>query len=233
MTKPPRKKPSARALALQQFLRSVGDRAMDAHRRSDVPYTTIASFLGGKTQKMDHDTEVLIAKAYGLDVEEVFGGAAPEIRQPQPRASEAVLVGKDHFWPVPVYDIRAAAGAGALVEDGEPAAYQMFRDQFLQRVTRAPISSLSVIYVSGDSMWDTLHEGDTILVDRSETRVVKDGIYVLRLEDGLLVKRCSRRLADGSVMITSDNPKYPPQSVENPRDLDVIGRVIWIGRALG
>lgn len=235
MTKPPKKKPSARAQALQQFLRSVGDRAADLQRKTDIPYTTIHSFLIGKTQKMDRDTEIAISRAYGLDIEEVFGGAvvSREITQAQPRASESVLVGKDHFWPVPVYDIRAAAGAGALVEDGDPTTYQMFRDQFLQRVTRAPITALSVIYVSGDSMWDTLHEGDTILVDRSETRVVKDGIYVLRLEDGLLVKRCSRRLADGSVMITSDNPKYPPQTVENPRDLDVIGRVIWIGRALG
>lgn len=206
---------------------------MDAHRRSGVPYTTIHSFLIGKTQKMEPETEDKIASAYGLAVAEVFGGLV-STAQPQRAASpEPVLIGKDNFWPVGVYDIRAAAGAGALVEDGDPTTYQMFRDQFLQRVTRAPLSALSVIYVSGDSMWDTLHEGDTILVDRSERRVVKDGIYVLRLDDGLLVKRCSRRLSGGGILVTSDNPRYPQQIVDDPRDLDVIGRVIWIGRALG
>lgn len=222
-----------RAKSLQRFLTSQGDNVAEAARKSGVKYSTLHSFLTGHTQEMTRSIEDRIAKAYGYDADELFGGTLPEPRVAPTDKPDAVLVGKDHFWPVPVYDVRAAAGAGALIEDGDPTTYQMFRDQFLQRVTRAPLSSLSVIFVSGDSMWDTLHEGDTILVDRSERRIVKDGIYVLRLDDGLLVKRCSRKLPGTSVIVSSDNAKYPTQTVDDHHELDVIGRVVWIGRALG
>ena len=224
---------SKRAKALSQYMISIGDKTADVARRSGVKYTTIHSFLSGHTSEMTRSIEDKIAEAYSLSADELFGGKLPEPAPQAREAADAVRIGKDNFWPVPVYDVRAAAGAGAFVEDGDPTTYQMFRDQFLQRVSRAPLSALSVIYVSGDSMWDTLHEGDTILVDRSERRVVKDGIYVLRLDDGLLVKRCSRKLPGVGVIVSSDNPKYPQQMVDNHGDLDVIGRVIWIGRALG
>ena len=35
------------------------------------------------------------------------------------------------------------------------------------------------------------------------------------------------------VIVTSDNPKYPQQLIDDHSELDVIGRVIWIGRSLG
>lgn len=206
---------------------------MDAHRRSEVPYTTIHSFLIGKTQKMESENEERIAEAYGRTVDEIFGGKGVPAVPARSAGPDPVLIGKDNFWPVGVYDVRAAAGAGAFVEDGSPTTYQLFRDQFLRRITPAPLSALSVIFVTGDSMWDTLHEGDTILVDRTERSVSKDGIYVLRVDHGLIVKRCSYRLPGGGVIVSSDNAKYPTQVVENPEDLDVLGRVVWIGRALG
>lgn len=232
MSPTPKKKPSPRARSLQQFLASIGDRPMDAHRRSDVPYTTIHSFLIGKTQKMEPQTEQSIADSYARTVEEIFGGKLVE-PVPKPKdPGDVVRIGKDHFWPVPAYDVRAAAGVGAFVDDGEPQTYQLFRDQFLQRITASPLSALSVIYVTGDSMWDTLHAGDMVLVDRSEQAVAKDGIYVLRVDHGLIVKRCSFRLPKGGIIVSSDNPKYPQQIIDDPRDLDVLGRVIWISRAI-
>lgn len=158
----------------------------------------------------------------------VYRGGAAEFPSDAPWR-----VGNQTYLPVPVYDIRASAGAGALVEDGEPTAHQIFREQFIHRITKAHLTDLSVIQVSGDSMWETLHDGDTVLVDRSVTRIVKDGIYILRLEDELLVKRCARDLEDKSVLIISDNPRYPVQRVKRPDQLTVLGRVIWIGRALG
>lgn len=224
---------SKRAKALALYMASVGDKTADVSRRTGVKYTTIHSFLTGHTSEMTRSIEDKIAEAYSLTADELFGGKLPDPVPQARESSEAIRIGKDNFWPVPVYDVRAAAGAGAFVEDGEPSTYQLFRDQFLQRVSRSSLASLSVIYVSGDSMWDTLHEGDTILVDRSERRVVKDGIYVLRLDDGLLVKRCSRKLPGLGVIVSSDNAKYPQQMVDDHNDLDVIGRVIWIGRALG
>lgn len=149
------------------------------------------------------------------------------------KADGSVTIAGEAFLTVPVYDIRASAGAGALVEDGPPTTHQVFRENFLRRLTRTSLDNLSVIQVSGDSMWETLHDGDAVLVDRSVTRIVKDGIYILQLEGELLVKRCARDLEDGSVLVISDNPKYPQQRVKKADRLSVLGRVIWMGRAVG
>jgi phage repressor protein C with HTH and peptisase S24 domain len=219
--------------AFERFMKSVGDRPADVSRRADVPVTTIYSFLNRPGASLKGSIEAKIAQAYDLPVEAIFGGELNETAEAPPPSPDAVLIGKDHYWPVPVYDIDASAGAGALVEDGDPIAYQVFRDQFLQRISRAPLKMLAVIRVSGDSMWETLHDGDTVLVDRTADRVVKDGIYILQFEGELLVKRCQRNIQDGSVLIASDNPRYQPMTVTDPRVLNVIGRVVWIGRALG
>ena len=51
--------------------------------------------------------------------------------------------------------------------------------------------SLEGIRVSGDSMEPTLFDGDVVLIDRNDF-VPKDGVYVLRIEDSLFVKRLMR-----------------------------------------
>lgn len=162
----------------------------------------------------------------------ILGGEPDDWRDDGVPASAPRIHG-EAFLTVPIFDIRAAAGAGALVEDGEPSAWQPFREQELSRITRANTDQLAVIQVSGDSMWETLHDGDKVLVDRTVRRIVRDGIYILAFEGELLVKRCQRDLETGDVIVKSDNPAYLPVRVSNADRLDVIGRVIWIGRALG
>lgn len=144
----------------------------------------------------------------------------------------SLRVGSEDFYPVPVYDIRAAAGAGALADDGEPATYQVFRANFVENLTGAALSLLSVIEVTGDSMEPTMYGGDQVLVDRSIRSITHDGIYILRLDDAIIVKRCAKDYATKAIQIISDNQKYPIQTVKSSDRLQVIGRVIWIGRAL-
>jgi phage repressor protein C with HTH and peptisase S24 domain len=147
-------------------------------------------------------------------------------------SSEPMKIAGEEFLPVPVYDIRAAAGAGALVEDGPPVTHQVFRSNFLQRLTRAPLEKLSVIEVAGDSMEPTMYGGDHVLVDLSVQSVTHDGIYILRLEETLIVKRCHRDISSRATHVISDNPRYPIDIVKASDRLQVLGRVIWIGRAL-
>ncbi|HEX4302875.1 MAG TPA: S24 family peptidase [Rhizomicrobium sp.] len=148
-------------------------------------------------------------------------------------AGEASSTPLDHTG-VPVYDVRAAAGAGAFLvdEQSEPSHYLMFREQWLRRVSR-DISQLIVLEVSGDSMWDTLHDGDHALVDRSQLNPRREGLYVLRIDDVLQVKRLSMHPVSKLLTIKSDNANYPTYSDINPDDIALVGRVVWIGRALG
>ena len=128
---------------------------------------------------------------------------------------------------VPRYEVRALAGGGANVFD-EPEAERVPFHQTLLRGLRCNLSDLAMIEVQGDSMEPTLAEGEPILLDRTVDRISRDSIYVLRLDDELLVKRIQRGL-DGSLTVISDNPRYQPQRL-TPELLDqitVIGEVVW------
>jgi phage repressor protein C with HTH and peptisase S24 domain len=133
---------------------------------------------------------------------------------------------------IPVYDIRAAAGAGALAIEETPVNFLMFREQWVRRINRDP-KNLSVIEVSGDSMWDTLHDGDHALIDRSQSNPRREGLYVIRIDDVLQIKRISMHPVSRLLTIKSDNPAYPTYSDVSPDDIAVVGRVVWIGRSLG
>ncbi len=107
-----------------------------------------------------------------------------------------------------------------------------FRPEHLRALTPTPPERLRILTVQGDSMYPTLGDGDEILVDRDERQPHRDAIYALRLEETLQVKRISVNPITGRLTIKSDNPLYESWSDCDPSRINVIGRVIWVGRKL-
>lgn len=111
--------------------------------------------------------------------------------------------------------------------------YHLFRFAWLRSVTAAPIARLAVIEVDGDSMEPALRSGDTVLVDQTQAQPGrKDGMYVLNKDGDLQVKRVSAHPVTGRYTIKSDNPAYESWSDIEPDAIDIVGRVIWVGRRL-
>lgn len=125
---------------------------------------------------------------------------------------------------------RICAGPGSLAEE-EYAAAMAFGPKWLKQLNADP-AKLSLISVVGDTMDPTLCDGDDMMVDHSAAeRPLRDGIYVLRLDDVLLVKR----LAVGpsaKISIRSDSPQYPDWDDVDAAAVNIIGRVVWTGRRL-
>lgn len=136
----------------------------------------------------------------------------------------------EEYIKVNVYDIEAAAGAGAIVENNDVANKLAFKKSWIRSSSNATSNDLAVITVSGDSMNPTLYDGDRILVDMTQTSLKNDGIYVLRNEDMILVKRISLNPVTKLCTIKSDNTFYESWEGCQPKDLDILGRVIWMGR---
>ena len=67
---------------------------------------------------------------------------------------------------------------------------------------------------------------------RSPSARLRDGVYVLRRDDALIVKRLANNPASGRVSIHSDNENYPSWPECDPATLDTVGRVIWAGRVI-
>jgi len=129
--------------------------------------------------------------------------------------------------------VRASAGPGAIVSEEAGRPYFAFDERWLKALTGSPSDKLSIIRVEGDSMAPTLNPGDDILVDLADCEErLRDGVYVLRIDDALVVKRIALHPIGGRVTVQSDNPAYPDWPDCDLGNLNCIGRVIWAGRKL-
>lgn len=131
---------------------------------------------------------------------------------------------------IPKLSVRASAGAGNWDQMESIAGKIAFDPKWLRQF---PYDSkcLSLVSVEGDSMLPTLSDGDDIMVARIENIRRKDGIYVLRFDDVLMVKRLSFG-PNGKVDVISDNPSYSDWRDKEGSQLHIIGPVIWVARKL-
>lgn len=130
---------------------------------------------------------------------------------------------------IPIYDIEAAAGDGRLFDAELIETSIHFDTEQLQRDGLDP-SQLVGIRVRGDSMGETLQDGDRVLVDRSSR--TPDGVFLLRMDGGLRIKRV-QRVAGGAWMLISDNTHYQPEMIkpEEMGQVEIIGECrVRIGR---
>jgi phage repressor protein C with HTH and peptisase S24 domain len=135
--------------------------------------------------------------------------------------------------PVTRTPVRASAGPGSFAEEESARPYFAFDPKWLKSLTGSPASRLSVIRVEGDSMSPTLSAGDDILVDLADgPERLRDGIYVLRVDGALLVKRLAIHPVGRRVTVQSDNPAYGDLPDCGLDEIECIGRVIWTGRKL-
>ena len=106
-----------------------------------------------------------------------------------------------------------------------------FRRYWVENYVTRDTKNLSVISVKGDSMEGVLNDGDSILINHNET-TPRDGLYVLRINENLLVKRL-QLMPGGIVNVISANEAYPTFEIDLKHmedDISIIGRVEWFGR---
>jgi phage repressor protein C with HTH and peptisase S24 domain len=157
-----------------------------------------------------------------FSVPETLLGGPPE-SEPEPAGLVSV---KRH--PVSV-----SAGPGAVVTEEYGKPYFAFDERWLKALTASSPANLSIVRVEGDSMAPTLNAGDDILVDLGDSAErLRDGIYVLRIDDAVVVKRLALSPMGRRVTVQSDNPAYPDWPDCSLDDLRPIGRVIWSGRRI-
>ena len=198
-----------------------------------LPGRTLSRLLAGQEPKMSHILD--LASAASVRVEWLATGTGPMRADgsgfaeepvafaaaiPRPTRTDDVLISR--------YDARAAAGLTATENTSYPVEKVLFSGDFIRNKLRRKPEHLALIECAGDSMEPTLLNGDELLVDTSPTNLRHGSIYILRVGGALLAKRVQPRL-DGTVMILSDNPRYPPEIItpSEATPLDVIGEVLW------
>jgi hypothetical protein len=222
---------SAIRLRLDALITARGEDYASLSRMLGRNPTYVQQFVKrGVPRRLSEDDRRTLAQHFGI-AERLLGG-------PEERAGRAVMArpgavasGNDYVL-IPYLDIGASAGSGA-VADGEAAvAVLAFQSGWVRTIATGRPEALSVIRVAGDSMLPTLADGDNILVDTDDRERLRDGIYVLRTDDALLVKRLGVNPATRRLTIRSDNDAYPSWDNCDPATVSVIGRVVWVGRRL-
>jgi len=203
----------------------------DLIRHSGEDYSAISRLLGrnpayiqqfikrGTPRKLAEEDRLKLAAYFRVPEEQLGGrpGRAPAL------AADLVAV--------PRIEIGASAGPGGIAEIEESGAPMGFDGALLRSLGVRRAGMLSIIRVAGDSMEPTLRNGDDILVDRSATTVRSGAIYVLRLDDMLMVKRLVKDAGrELPFVIRSDNSAHADIEGYDPATVRVIGRVLWCGR---
>lgn len=130
----------------------------------------------------------------------------------------------DKFFRIKYFaDIRASAGGGAEVFGEEYEMLDMDKSIIHNMVGRGN-TKLDAINVDGESMEPTLSNGSIVFIDREQTNINKDGIFIASTTAGLFIKRIRQR-ADGMVELISDNKSYSPE-VLSPDEVSIVGKVV-------
>lgn len=136
----------------------------------------------------------------------------------------------EEYIPVPRYDVHVSAGNGASlvwdeIEKEQPNA---FRVSFFQQLGIKP-ENTKTIYAKGDSMEPRIFCGDSLTIDVSQTNIINDKTYVIRIEDEIFVKMLRKR-PGGGLEIISRNPNYETMRLtpEEAQHIDIIGRVMHV-----
>lgn len=120
-------------------------------------------------------------------------------------------------------DIRASAGGGAYGFDEDFDTISI-DEKLMRNMVGTGSTDLEAIHVDGESMEPTLQDGSIVFVDRAQTNISKNGIFIASTTSGLFIKRIHQR-ADGMIELISDNGLYPPQAVR-PDEVTIVGKVV-------
>ncbi|MEA3491065.1 MAG: LexA family transcriptional regulator [Campylobacterota bacterium] len=120
-------------------------------------------------------------------------------------------------------DLRASAGGGAEVFDEN---YELISidEKIIHNMVGDINGKLEAIHVEGESMEPTLYNGSIVFIDREQTNISKDGIFIASTNAGLFIKRIRQR-ADGMIELISDNKTYSPELLA-PDEVRIVGRVV-------
>lgn len=169
-------------------------------------------------KSVSQETIYLLLEKFGINPSWLLTGEGEMFRSQESKQPPA----NDDYVLIPLFSGFISAGKGTIADD-TIETYLSFRKDWIKR--KGTPENMSLIRVSGDSMEPTLSTNDIVLIDHSRKNIVKNGIYAIRIDDEIILKRL-QPISKNIIQVISDNPKYPPYTIP-PSELDIIGKALW------
>ncbi len=141
------------------------------------------------------------------------------------QSPESLIETTNKFFMIKYFsDISASAGGGSDNLDEDMQLLKIPEQFVLSLGGQRELKYIEAINVSGDSMEPTFSYNDIIFINRSKTDLHKGGVFIIRTESGLFIKRI-QQTKDGKFDIISDNKIYATQTLDL-EEIEVIGKVV-------
>lgn len=141
------------------------------------------------------------------------------------QSPESLIEATNRFFMVKYFsNINASAGGGADSDEENADGIEIPHEFAIMLGGERELKNIEAINVSGDSMEPTFSYNDVVFINRAKTDLQRGGVFTIRTEAGLFIKRVQKRI-DGKIDVISDNQVYSTQTL-NPDEIEVIGRVV-------
>lgn len=127
---------------------------------------------------------------------------------------------------IPRYDVKVSAGHGAIAEVESKYGTLGFQRAWIEK-RGYQADMLGVFEITGDSMYPKLSDGDLGVFNRAQTHVKSGKVYVIRVEEELMVKYL-HYLPGGILQASSENDAYKPFTIDTKIEngVEIIGRLV-------
>ncbi len=187
----------------------IGERLRNIREKKGISRKKLATHIGENHRKIEHfeygtqrmqaDLLPAMCQYLGVSVEYLVTGKDINTNTSPPNSQDIVHI--------PFYgDTPVSAGGGRVVWSESVTTYLPFDKAWLQQRI-GTITELIGFPVMGDSMEPTYTSGDTVICSVIK-KFIGDGVYVICLDDTIMVKRLS--LSPNRILhVISDNPLNP------------------------
>lgn len=131
---------------------------------------------------------------------------------------------------IPMATFKASAGNGNYVTESKELDRYVIDKKELGPAAQAALKKkgMMLIEVEGNSMLPDLRPGERVIVELTESShtIKNDAVYLIRIEDAIMLKALQRRPGNKLVVISRSDtyPNYTINLDDDP-DLEVIGKV--------
>lgn len=196
----------------------------EVSERTSVSVNTLVRYRQGTTEPKEYFIKNF-CREYGVNKEWLLSGKGEMFA-----SGHEVVIGKNHLTAeengagellfIDILELKASCGPGEMIPEDVNV---VTRFPVLKRILEPFQYGMKGCLARGDSMTPTIYHGDYVFYLPGD--VSGDGIYVIKRGCELICKRVSFRM-DGSVIIKSDNERYPPEEFRDYAGLfQIVGKV--------
>lgn len=204
-------------------------------RRCGISESLLRRYISGSTP--GSDKAILIAQAAGVTLDWLATGEGTKGKIDAAQVSCAIMNG-DQEEGLAILSCKERIDEDIFRNNRHEVtlveALQFNQNWLLSELNVSP-SDVCLLTVESENMEPTFRRGDIILVDHRDTGPSGDGVYVLKMDEALLIKRLQRKLG-GVISVTNDNVTYSSFEIDKQQmssgHFTVMGRVIWVGRRI-